>query len=112
VELTTTWRLTSEPGLDLPVPPTTSIFVQFIDNSGQIVDQQDGPLLTLGPDFLNLSPGWLVTDKRELGVTEGQSGQLLIGVYDYASGERYQARDKSGKRLADDAIPVPLQDCS
>ncbi|MGB3715400.1 MAG: hypothetical protein WA996_13305 [Candidatus Promineifilaceae bacterium] len=112
MELTTTWRLTSESGTDLPVPPTTSIFVQYIDNNGQIIDQRDGPLLTLGPDFLNLSPGWLVTDRRELSVTEGQSGQILIGVYDYASGERYQAWDRSGIRLADDAIPVPLQDCS
>jgi hypothetical protein len=112
VQLTTTWRLTSEPGPDLPVLPTTSIFVQFIDNNGQMVDQQDGPLLTLGPGFLNLSPGWQVTDMRELGVTEGQSGQLLIGVYDYASGERYQALDRSGTRLANDAMPVSLQECS
>jgi hypothetical protein len=108
----TTWRILPGKDQELRVLPTTSIFVQYIDNDGQLIDQQDGPLLTLGPDLLKLEQGWLVIDKRELQAVEGQQGQLLIGVYDYANGERYRALDHQGDPLQDDAFRVPIDDCS
>jgi hypothetical protein len=76
------------------------------------VDQVDGPLLNLRPDLVNLPPGWQVVDERELVASENQLSGLLIGVYDFASGERYSAWNRSGVRLADDALLISLQDCS
>jgi hypothetical protein len=112
VHLTTTWReVIGEPGAG-SIPPTTSIFAQLLDSEGQIADQADGPLLNLRPDLVNLPPGWQVVDERELLASENQLGGLLIGVYDFASGERYSAWNRSGVRLADDALLISLQDCS
>ncbi len=110
--VSTTWRIAQEESQNQIVPPATSLFVQFIDNDGHIIDQNDGPLLSLAPDLLNLKPGWRVNDNRELQAPEGQQGQLLIGVYDYASGIRYEALDQQGDPLQDDAYWLTIDDCS
>lgn len=94
------------------VSPTTSIFVQLLDEIGQIVDQRDGPLLNLRPDILDLAPGWLVTDERELRVGDAPPDPILIGLYDYQNGVRYTAQDLAGVTLPDDALKIPLQGCT
>ncbi|MFN2190221.1 MAG: hypothetical protein ACK2T3_15770, partial [Candidatus Promineifilaceae bacterium] len=95
VKIESAWRISSSSGGEKP-PLTTSLFVQYIDNNGQLVNQFDGPLLTLRPDLLNLDDSWQVADRREIGNPDGKQGQVLIGVYDYASGERYSVDDGSG----------------
>ncbi len=111
VNTSTTWRILPGTDQEIGVPPTTSLFVQYIDNAGQLVDQQDGPLLTLGSDLLNLDNDWVVIDKRDLEAPDGQTGQLLVGVYDYVSGDRYQVIDPSGSSLENDALPVQVEEC-
>jgi hypothetical protein len=112
LRLTTTWRFNSDLATEIELSPTTSLFVQFVTPDGQLVAQADGPLLGLRPDLLGLPVGWLMSDVRELDVEEGLSGRLLIGVYDYATGERYPTLDDRQIPLPDNALPVWVEDCS
>jgi hypothetical protein len=111
-ELSTRWRIAQGMNLNQPIRPTTSIFAQLLDGSGQIIDQRDGPLLDLPADLLNLKPGKIVIDVRELQATDVPPGPLLIGVYDYADGTRYAATDSQGRHLENSALEISLGDCS
>lgn len=104
----TSW--TEDPG-DL-IQPTHSIFVQLLADDGRLIAQADGPLLGLRTDLIELLPNWVIEDRRTLQPTEpGQPAQLLIGVYDFASGDRLPADDIQGMPLAGDAYRLPISDC-
>lgn len=107
VELASTWRA-SDPAA---IPPTASLFVQLLDQNGSLLAQADGPPLGLRADLLQLSPGWQIEDRRLLPAEDKAADHMLIGVYDYISGERFPATDSAGQPLADDALVLPLADC-
>ncbi len=95
-----------------PVQPTASVFVQLLGEDGRLIAQADGPPLGLRPDLLQLAPGWEITDQRTLELTEpGTLTQLLIGIYDFASGERAPALDSRQNALPDNAYRIPLASC-
>ncbi|MEJ2749687.1 MAG: hypothetical protein P8183_17540, partial [Anaerolineae bacterium] len=100
------WRLREQ------IPPTASIFVQLLDGNGRLVAQADGPPLNLRPDFITVQPGWEITDRRLLTPTDaGTPAQILVGVYDFTTGERFPAYDGQQASLADNAFRLPVQIC-
>lgn len=109
-EITT--LLTWQPNPASPPPgPTLSIFVQALDESGQLIVQADGPPLGLRPDRLALPPDWQITDRRTMPLAQSQPQQLLIGVYDNQTGERYSAVNSQSQPLPDNALALPLIPC-
>jgi len=105
VDLASSWRATGE------IPATASLFVQLLDQDGRLLAQADGPPLGLRPDLLELPAGWQVDDQRRLPAEDGRPDRLLIGVYDFATGERYPAVDPDGLPLIDSALVITLSDC-
>jgi hypothetical protein len=96
---------------DRPPPATTSLFVQLLDDGGRLIAQADAPPLGLRPDLILPVAGWQITDLRTLQPTEGRPAQLLVGVYDYLSGERFPAQDAQGQGLPGDALTLPVEPC-
>ena len=95
------------------VPATTSIFVQALSADGRLLAQADGPPLDLPPAYLQLQPGWHIIDQRQLSVPDGeQPAQLLIGVYDYITGQRTLATTAANDPLPDHALAIPITACS
>ena len=94
------------------VPVTTSIFVQALSADGRLLAQADGPPLSLPPAYLQLQPGWHITDQRQLFIPDGeQPSRLLVGVYDYTTGQRTAATTAAGNSLPDNALAVPIATC-
>ena len=93
----------------LPLDPQLSIFVQAVDENGRLTAQADGPPLGLRPDRLSLPDDWQIIDRRTI-VTD-QAQQLLIGVYDNVTGERYSAVDIQERPLPDNALSLPITPC-
>jgi hypothetical protein len=108
VVLTSRWQASDS----ATIPPTASLFVQLLDNDGRLLTQADGPPLGLRTDLLALTPGWHIEDRRSLPAEEGTAGRMLIGAYDFASGERFLAIDATGEPLADEALVLPLSRCN
>ncbi|MCI0579726.1 MAG: hypothetical protein L0332_17295 [Chloroflexi bacterium] len=102
---TLTWQPTS-PG----TPSTASIFVQLLDGNGALVAQADGPPLGLRPDLFQLLPGWQLIDRRTL-QPAGDPAQLLVGVYDYVTGQRYPAQDSQDRPLPANALSLSITPC-
>ena len=108
VTLDTRWNWSG----DVALPPTVSLFVQALDNTGQVAAQVDGPPLNLRVDLVNPAAGWTIQDRRTLHLAVGASGnQLVLGAYDYASGERFAAVDAGGEALPDNAWRVDIEVC-
>jgi hypothetical protein len=103
--LTLSWRLE-----DGEPPASASIFAQWLDETGRLAAQQDGPPLSLRPDLLSLPPGWQILDVRRLkaGIV---GGDILVGAYDYRDGRRFPATAADGRPLSDDVLRVPLGGC-
>jgi hypothetical protein len=110
VWLETTWRPATGDGPSRPTP-TTSLFSQLLAADGRFVSQADGPPLSLRPDLLQLPPGWQATDRRVLPDESDAGDTLLLGTYDFASGERYPALDGAGRPLGDDALRLEVIEC-
>jgi hypothetical protein len=109
---TITIQLTWQPDpTNPPTSPNLSIFVQALDESGQLTAQADGPPLGLRPDRLSLPLDWQITDRRTLPLTQSPPQQLLIGVYDSMTGERYTAVDNQNQPLPDNALSLPITSC-
>lgn len=109
VAVTLTWQLQPETA---PAELTTSsVFVQLIGNDGQMLSQADGPPLGLRPDLMTVNEGWRMVDRRTLAAGGGEPSHLLLGVYDYLSGERAAATGSDGERMADDALRIPVGSC-
>jgi hypothetical protein len=109
---TFTLKMTWRPDPDNPpTSPTLSVFVQVLDESGQLIAQSDGPPLSIRPDRLNLSTTWQITDIRTMSFSPYQPVQLLIGVYDSVTAERYTAVDSSNQPLPDHALSLSISPC-
>jgi len=90
---------------------TVSLFVQLLDENGQLIAQADSPPLGLRSDLISPVPGWQITDRRTLTPSSGQPTQLVIGVYDYLSGERFAAQDSYQHPLPNNALVLPVEGC-
>ncbi|MCB8942393.1 MAG: hypothetical protein H6658_01330 [Ardenticatenaceae bacterium] len=94
------------------IPATISMFVQVLSTDGRLLVQADGPPLNLPPAYLHLPPTWHITDQRQLPIPLAeQPAQLLVGVYDYTTGQRYPATTADQTPLPDDALALPLTTC-
>jgi hypothetical protein len=112
VHLTSTWDITTIGGNRNEITSTTSLFVQLLGEDGLLISQADGPPLTLRPDLVRLPQGWWINDVRELPAEGAEGGQILLGAYDFVNGERFPALDGQGKALPENALVIPLSDCS
>jgi hypothetical protein len=104
IQLTTTWR-PSTPDQN-NILPTTSIFAQLLDQEGKLIAQADGPPLGLRPDLLDIPSNWQIIDRRIMSTSEVPAGQVLLGVYDYDSGQRYPVADANQLLVSDNAIHI------
>ena len=111
VNLVTAWRQNTVRDPSIPIEATTSIFFQILDDNGQLVNQADGPLLGLRPDLIDLPAGWELIDRRTVDNSGNITSQLLVGVYDYLSGERYRGYDDRGQLLENDALVIAIEEC-
>jgi hypothetical protein len=94
------------------IPDTTSVFVQVLGADGRLLAQADGPPLGVRPGLLAATPQWLLLDKRMVIVDEtAVPSTILLGVYNFATGERSLATDSSGQPLLDNAWRVPISIC-
>ncbi|MEZ4592507.1 MAG: hypothetical protein R3D55_15390 [Chloroflexota bacterium] len=96
------------------VAETTSVFVQVLAADGRLLTQADGPRLGIRPGLLSAPPDSLFYDLRQMTLPEGETAvptTLLVGVYDFASGQRSPARDASGQPLPDNAWRIPIATC-
>jgi hypothetical protein len=94
------------------IPDTTSVFVQVLDANGRLLAQADGPPLGVRPGLLAATPDWVLFDLREIELAEGETAHtVLVGVYDFASGTRSPATDRSGQALPDNAWRLSVSPC-
>jgi hypothetical protein len=94
------------------ITPTLSIFVQLLVEDGRLMAQADGPPLGLRADLVQLLPGWEIQDRRSLQPSlPGQPEQILIGVYDFVTGDRLPAHDDRQRNLPDDLFRLPVTAC-
>jgi hypothetical protein len=108
VQVTLVWK---QPASVIP-EPTASIFVQLLAEDGHLIAQADGPPLGLRPDATRLLPGWEIVDQRILQPEiTGHPSQLLVGAYDFATGNRFDAYDSQSILLTDNAFHVPVIPC-
>lgn len=88
---------------------TISGFVQLLDAEGRLISQLDGPPLRLRPDLIRLLPGWQMGDRRSLPLPEdAHPAELMVGIYDYTSGQRIPAVDGVDVPLPDNALRLPV----
>ncbi|MBN1317631.1 MAG: hypothetical protein JXA42_19260 [Anaerolineales bacterium] len=108
VQSITQWSLTG----DQPAPASVSLFMQLLDGQGQLVSQADGPPLGLRSDLIHMNDDWNITDRRLFSVNEEQNLQLVLGAYDYITGERLAANDAEQNPLPDNALRLPVGNCT
>ena len=97
------------------IADTTSVFVQVLAEDGRLLAQADGPPLGIRPSLLAASPDWLLSDEREIMLPEGETAvphTVLVGVYNFATGERSLATDAAGEPLPDNAWRIPVASCA
>jgi hypothetical protein len=111
VHLTTVWRVVSTGSSTPEIGSTTSLFVQLLGEDGQLIAQADAPPMGLRPDLIQLPSGWQMVDHRELEPGDGQPKEILVGAYDFMSGERFPATDGARQPLPDNALRIPIGDC-
>ncbi|MCB8950588.1 MAG: hypothetical protein H6650_01105 [Ardenticatenales bacterium] len=92
------------------MPASTSLFVQALDAAGRLVAQADGPPLGLRPDLLPLGRAWQAQEVRRMAAADATD--LLVGVYDFASGQRYPGTTPDGASLPDNALRLPIRPCA
>lgn len=90
---------------------TTSLFVQLLSPNGQVIAQADGPPLGLRADLVAISPLGELIDHRSLDPAGAEPAHIILGVYDFATGERYPGRDTQQNILPNYAYTVPLTPC-
>jgi len=110
--LTSTWRIKATGEKLNEISSTTSLFAQLLGDDGLLISQADGPPLMLRPDLVRLPSGWLIIDVRELPAGGAAGGHILLGAYDFVSGDRFPAVDGQGNGLPENALVIPLSDCS
>lgn len=106
--VTLTWQ-TTQPGA--AITPSLSVFAHVIDDGDQLLGQADGPPLGLRPQLVPAVGGRLITDVRAIETGDGAPARIRIGVYDFGNGQRFEALDANGARLADDIYYWPVNLC-
>lgn len=108
LRLTTVWAYAA----GTPPPATVSIFAQLLDNNGVLVSQNDRAPLGLPTYKVALPTGWQMVDVRVLENSAESlptilNGQILLGVYDYTTGNR----EAIIPATSDNAFSVPITHC-
>lgn len=99
VSLTLYWQAERPPG------DSYTVFVHALDAGGQLIGQADGlPVMGHYPTSA-WRAGELVQDSRPVPAAQ----QYRVGLYHPVSGERLAAFGPDGRRLADDALSIPLE---
>ncbi|MBE2199401.1 MAG: hypothetical protein IAE79_12380 [Anaerolinea sp.] len=99
-DLVLTWQLTA------PLP-THTVFIHLLDANGQLIAQADGDPLAGSYPFAIWQPGEVVLDARR--ATAVGAVQVLVGVYDWTTGERLTAVvPGTAVHFADNAVPIAL----
>ena len=94
-----------------PVTTDVTMFVQVLNESSQLIGQQDGyPLMGTSPIRL-WRPGDRWRDLRLIRLDRTALGSpskihVLIGLYEVANGQRIPALRNTGQRFPDDAVVV------
>ncbi len=87
---------------------TLSLFVQVLGEDGTLKAQLDGPPLGIPTGRLGWSPRVRLVEWRLLNGVEDSVPAVVVGAYDFASGERYPAAGPDGFPLADNALRLPV----
>ncbi len=93
------------------IASTTSLFVQAVDSNGRLISQADGPPMDLRADLIKLLPEWQLLDRRELSTKGTGAEVVLLGAYDFVTGERYPAFDGDLNPLPDKALHIRIKSC-
>ena len=112
VQVRLTWRESEsvDPLGDTSKTETISGFVQLLDGEGRLMAQQDGPPLQLRPNLIQLQAGWRMIDRRALAFEEGrQPAQMLVGIYDFVTGQRVVALDALDLPLPENGYRFPVE---
>lgn len=112
VQLTSLWSYAA----DRPPPSTVSTFAQLLGADGVLVSQNDRAPLGLPTYKVALSEGWHLLDFRTLArsaenLPNALAGQVLLGVYDFTTGEREAAFSAENTPLQDNAVRIPITTC-
>ena len=97
-----TWRALA------PLHNEDTIFLHVLTADGEYVQGKDGDAIGELLPMEAWTPGWVVTDRREVpleGLSPG-SYVVTIGIYNRASGERYAAQRADGQPVPMDELPV------
>ncbi|MFZ0547230.1 MAG: hypothetical protein WAM60_17415 [Candidatus Promineifilaceae bacterium] len=92
-----TWHVTEPP------PESLTVFVHVIDASGQLLLQADGDPLA-GSFPLGQWPAGLTAEDQRYIPISGEGLQVLVGLYDRNSGERWTAETATGESWPDNAV--------
>lgn len=106
--ITLTWR-TTRPASD--ITPTLAVFVHVVDDAEQLLGQADGPPLGLRPQLVPAIGGRLINDVRAIETGDGVPARIRMGLYDFGSGQRFEATNANGARLAEDIFYWPVNIC-
>ena len=100
--LATTWTTTATP------PEAYTIFVHVLDANGNLIGQADGP--PSGGDYPTdwWSPGETIVEMRPLPLPP-EADRVTIGLYRLSDQTRLPIVDKSGQRVPNDEIVLPVQ---
>jgi hypothetical protein len=99
--LTLYWRA------EAPVEKSYVVFIHALDAGGGLVGQYDAPPLGRLYPTDAWWPGQIIADAHSLALPETVE-TLAVGLYDSTSLMRVPATGKSGERLLDDAIRLPV----
>ena len=103
VELTLHWGADEIPGADY------TVFVHLMDGEGRLLGQHDGPPRDGTYPTSWWLPGDTVLDRHVIRLSSVHDGsiRLKVGMYDPATQLRLPVYDEAGRRLLEDAIPLP-----
>jgi hypothetical protein len=90
-----------------PPPDSLTVFVHVIDSSGQLVIQADGDPFAGSFPLSQWPPGLTAEDQRYIPIS-GERLQLLVGIYDRNTGERWTAETAAGQPLPDNAVQLAI----
>ncbi|MGB1250100.1 MAG: hypothetical protein ACPG8W_05660 [Candidatus Promineifilaceae bacterium] len=107
VRVRSDWALPEQAAL----PHTTSVFVQLLNEHGQLIAQNDRPLVGIRPDLIDISAEFMIQDQRQLTTQDDIASTVLIGVYDFSTGQRFAATTPDGVALPDNALRFPVEPC-
>lgn len=99
--------LVDQPALD------AKVFVHLINSDGQIIAQQDGIPVHWTRPFATWRQNEVLLDAYTLSLPEGidvNQTSLRIGLYHPDTGARVPVFVRSGERLPDDAVVIPVRD--